>query len=141
VRFADFNYHIEVQENLHPHEIKMAPMLIQPIVENAIWHGLLNIQGPKNLFLRFYAKNKKLFCIIEDNGIGINASLKNKSNSRVTHRSLGIENIRQRIAVLNEKYHIQYQLEIQDKQEWGNTHETGTIAFIRLPLENNSTVN
>ena len=141
VRFADFNYHIEVQENLHPHEIKMAPMLIQPIVENAIWHGLLNIQGPKNLFLRFYAKNKYLFCVIEDNGIGINASLKNKSNSRTTHRSLGIENIRQRIAVLNEKYHIQYQLEIKDKQEWGNTHETGTIVFLRLPLENNSTAN
>ena len=141
VRFADFDYYIEVQEDLHTHEIKMAPMLIQPIVENAIWHGLMSKQGKKNLYLRFYAKNKELVCEIEDNGIGINASIKNKAGSRASHRSLGIDNIRQRIAVLNEKYNIQYRLEIKDKQSLGNNKESGTIAIISLPLENNATMN
>src|SRR4030095_14491401 len=128
-------------ENLHLHEIKMAPMLIQPIVENAIWHGLVSKQGKKNLYLRFYAKNKELVCEIEDNGIGINASIKNKAGSRASHRSLGIDNIRQRISVLNEKYNIHYRLEIRDKQTSGSDKESGTIAIISLPLENNSTTN
>ncbi len=141
VRFADFDYHIEVQEDLQAHEIKMAPMLIQPIVENAIWHGLMSKQGKKNLHLRFYAKNKELVCEIEDNGIGINTSIKNKAGSRASHRSLGIDNIRQRIAVLNEKYDIQYRLEIRDKQSLDNNIESGTIAIISLPLENNTTTN
>jgi LytS/YehU family sensor histidine kinase len=138
LRFADFCYDIDVEDGLNRYEIKIAPMLIQPIVENAIWHGLMNQQGPKQLRLNFYQQNQRLICEIEDNGVGMNASLKNKSGSLFTHHSLGIGNIRQRISVLNEKYNIRYRLDINDKEDIMGSEGSGTIAIISLPLENST---
>jgi ligand-binding sensor domain-containing protein len=140
LRFADFRYHIDIEEGLDRHEIKIAPMLIQPIVENAIWHGLMNQQEGKELCIRFFEYNDRLVCEIEDNGIGINASLKNKTHSQSIHHSLGIENIRHRIAVLNEKYNIHYGLDIKDKEDIPGAKGTGTRAVISLPVRNNKGV-
>ena len=106
IRFADFTYTIDVNDNLATDEILMAPMLIQPFVENAIWHGLQKKPGEKKLFIRFYRKEDQLVCEIDDNGIGILESQKNKSSLRPTHHSLGISNIQGRLAVLNEKYNV-----------------------------------
>ncbi len=56
----------------------MAPMLMQPLVENAIWHGLHPKQGAKNLSIRFSGYGSNLICEVEDNGIGIVQSRQNK---------------------------------------------------------------
>jgi ligand-binding sensor domain-containing protein len=135
LRFADFNYTISVGNNIQPGEIRIAPMLIQPIVENAIWHGLMHRDNGKQLCIRFHTEENRLVCEVEDNGIGINASLKSKSISRAAHRSMGIENIRHRIAVLNEKYKLSYKLDIKDMQEIPGAARTGTIAILSLPIQ------
>jgi len=80
-------------------ETRIAPMLIQPLVENAIWHGLLPNVGNKQLNILFYREEDRLVCEIEDNGIGIRRSLLNKKDSPQMHTSMGIGNIRQRIAL------------------------------------------
>jgi sensor histidine kinase YesM len=49
----------------------MAPMLIQPFVENAIWHGLQKNKVKKKLIIRFYKAESDLICEIDDNGLGI----------------------------------------------------------------------
>jgi two-component sensor histidine kinase len=131
IRFDKFNYRVEVDEGLPTDEIRMSPMLIQPLVENAIWHGLQNQAGQKNLMIRFYKKDEQLVCEIEDNGVGINESKKRKIGLRSVHRSLGISNINDRLVVLNEKYKMNCSLSIIDKSELpGN--KTGTLVTLRF---------
>lgn len=133
LRFSDFNYHIGVQGEVDVDEIRIAPMLTQPLVENAIWHGLLPNGGDKQLNILFYIDEGKLVCEIEDNGIGIRRSLQNRNDSQQMHTSMGICNIRQRIAILNEKYHIRCSLSIQDKSEISGAIDTGTVSKLVVP--------
>jgi len=126
IRFNDLNYEINISPELDTDDVKIAPMLLQPLVENAIWHGLQSAKGHKKLIIRFTANNERIICEIEDNGIGINKTLaENKKN----HASIGIENIRQRIRLLNEKYGLKYALEIRDKSEKNNA-ESGTCVTL-----------
>ncbi|WP_431216114.1 hypothetical protein ACQ86N_16630 [Puia sp. P3] len=107
-------------------------MLIQPLVENAIWHGLLPNGDNKQLNILFYIEEEQLVCEIEDNGIGIRRSLLNK-HGRQMHESMGIGNIRQRIAILNEKYQIRCSLSIQDKSEISGARGSGTVSRLIVP--------
>jgi len=133
IRFDGFNYAIDVDKDLSTDEIRIVPMLIQPIVENAIWHGLQNQTGEKNLTIRFYKKDEQLVCEIEDNGIGVIESKKRKLGMRPAHRSLGIVNIHDRLTVLNEKYKMNSSLNIIDKSGLqGN--KTGTLVTLRFNI-------
>ncbi|MBS1598751.1 MAG: histidine kinase [Bacteroidetes bacterium] len=133
LRFADFSYAIHVDENLPIEEIKITPMLIQPLVENAIWHGVLPNKGSKKININFYARNEMLIIEVEDNGIGINAALQQKVASQSVHQSLGIENIQKRIKLLNEKYNMQYRLEIIDLMDIGGP-TSGTKVRLSIPI-------
>ncbi len=133
LRFADFSFHFTVRGTLNVDEILIAPMMLQPLVENAIWHGLLPSDMDKRLDISFYNDENKLVCEIEDNGIGIEKSMQLKSGKQVMHESVGIENIRQRILILNEKYHIQCILSIVDKKDISGSDQTGTIAKLVIP--------
>ena len=133
LRFPDFSFRIETSRAIDRNEVRLAPMLIQPLVENAIWHGLLPKDTDKRVDIRFYAENRMLVCEIEDNGIGIRQSLQNKKSSQTAHRSMGIGNIRQRIAVLNEKYRIKCSLSIKDKTDVPGRTDTGTLITLIFP--------
>lgn len=130
LRFNNFSYRIFIDEQLNTNEIKIVPMLLQPLAENAIWHGLLPKEGEKKLLLDFHKNGNVIVCKVEDNGIGIQSSLAGKSKLQVTHRSHGIENVQHRIKVLNEKYEGQYKLEIKDKKEITGGVSAGTIASL-----------
>jgi LytS/YehU family sensor histidine kinase len=133
LRFPDFSFRIEVSGDLDLNEVRLAPMLIQPLVENAIWHGLLPKDADKWVRIQFYRDANQLVCEIEDNGIGIRQSLNNKTASHHPHRSVGISNIQQRIAVLNEKYRIRCSLNIRDKSDLPDRTDTGTIITLIFP--------
>jgi sensor histidine kinase YesM len=108
-------------------------MLIQPFIENAIWHAQ-TADRPMKLFIRLLKNNNELICIIEDDGIGINASLKNKEERE--HNSVGIANIRQRIKLLNEKYNLKSTVLVEDKLAVAPKNGTGTKVTLRLPVKN-----
>jgi tetratricopeptide (TPR) repeat protein/signal transduction histidine kinase len=127
-----FTYHIEVDEDICVEEVGVPPMMLQPLVENAIWHGLMNKPGNRELFIRYKLRKDRLICEIEDNGIGISRA---SQLPRHGHRSFGIENIRHRLNLLNEKYHLDCQLEIKDKSEM-DENRSGTLAILTLPLLN-----
>ncbi|HUB59740.1 MAG TPA: histidine kinase [Puia sp.] len=133
LRFPDFSFRIEVSRDLDLNEVRLAPMLIQPLVENAIWHGLLPKDTDKWVFIRFFHDRGHLVCEIEDNGIGIRQSIRDKSTGHQTHRSVGISNIQERIAVLNEKYRIRCSLVIRDKTDITGYTDTGTIITLVFP--------
>lgn len=126
LRFSDLNYHIEVDPGIDTYEIKIAPMLLQPLIENAIWHGLQALQGDKQLHIKFRSLKSLIICEIKDNGFGI---LYSQSQSKKEHTSIGIENIRQRIKLLNEKYNLEYTLEIRDRST-DTPPARGTIVLL-----------
>ncbi|MBK6944482.1 MAG: histidine kinase [Flavobacteriales bacterium] len=77
LRFADgFVHTVDAEPNLLDamDEILVPSLIIQPFVENAIWHGLASKQGDKKLTVRFVEKEGKLICTVEDNGVGRQAA-------------------------------------------------------------------
>ncbi|WP_018630997.1 ligand-binding sensor domain-containing protein [Niabella aurantiaca] len=132
LRFDEFSYSISVDEKLDANEAKIAPMLVQPLVENAIWHGLRGKEGDRLLFIRFFGNSHKLVCEIEDNGIGIKQAMKRRQHTIRSHRSLGIINIKERLEVLNEKYNMKCTLTISDKSELTDENRNGTLAVFQL---------
>jgi ligand-binding sensor domain-containing protein len=133
IRTNHFSYLFEIDEELEPEETFIPPMLIQPFIENAIWHGQ-DPGKPMNLVIRFERKNNELICIVDDNGIGIENSLRNKQD--LNHHSVGIANIRQRIQVLNEKYRLSSSVVIEDKSKLSPGNENGTKITLHLPVKN-----
>jgi ligand-binding sensor domain-containing protein/putative methionine-R-sulfoxide reductase with GAF domain len=72
LRFSNvFSFVINIDSAIDENEIKIPPMMIQPLVENAIWHGLLKKDGDKKLIIRYAIMNEMLCCSIDDNGLGI----------------------------------------------------------------------
>jgi sensor histidine kinase YesM len=115
----------------------LPPMLIQPFIENAIWHGV-SANNPKiNINVAFMRENDHLTCVIDDNGIGIEQSKTTRKNGDPLHSSYGIANIRNRIRLLNEKYDLRSDITITDKKNRNGSAESGTIVTLHLPLEIN----
>ena len=135
IRTSNFTHSIEVDRSLRQEDILLPPMLIQPFVENSIWHGVTSRDKPMKIDIRFQKDHQQLLCVIEDDGIGIETSLK-KKQTQLGHDSFGIENIRQRIRVLNEKYNLQSTITIEDKYNLTPMNGTGTIVKLRLPIKN-----
>jgi len=133
IRTDHFTYSFDIDEELEPEDIFLPPMLIQPFIENAIWHG----QQPgksMHLSIRFQKKNNELICVVEDDGIGIETSLQNKQE--LNHHSVGIANIRQRIELLNEKYNLKSTVLVEDKSAFPAKNGSGTKVTLRLPVKN-----
>ncbi|GAB2665700.1 hypothetical protein GCM10027036_19040 [Flavihumibacter cheonanensis] len=132
LRFDDFNYRIEVDEELLPEDTRIAPMLIQPLVENAIWHGLRSKKQDRQLIIRFSKKAVSIICEVDDNGVGIRQTLEKSDTHHRLHQSVGIENIKERLAVLNEKYKMNCSLRITDKSDLPGYSNSGTLAILEL---------
>lgn len=115
-----FNYEfdVKVDDNLLTF-IEVPPLLFQPIVENAIWHGLIKKEGPKHLCIKIEDDNGTLRCIIEDNGIGRSAPADGKAKEGLDRgkKSTGIANTREKIKVYNELFHSQLEMKFIDKKD------------------------
>lgn len=104
LRFShSFNYTIVEEKELDKDDLFIPSLLLQPFVENAIWHGLINKEGEKNLILRFAEKDNFLECCIEDNGIGRTraAAIKQQKLGAGRFESKGTKLAMQRIEILN----------------------------------------
>jgi hypothetical protein len=122
----NITYTIEVGPAIVPSAIRIPIMMLQPFLENAIWHGLLNKQGDKRLKLFIsLVDSKHLKCVIDDNGLG----RKKKDPSSEEKKSMGISFISQRLILLNKIHHLNCSLNIEDKDKEG-----GTTVTIILPI-------
>jgi tetratricopeptide (TPR) repeat protein len=131
-RFSDkFDYEIEVDERLNTQSLKVPGMLVQPFLENAVWHGLRYRENKGFLKLSFKKENEHLKITIEDNGIGIEESKKQKTEHQKTREGRGMKNTLERITLLNDLYHQQIQCKITDKKD-----EQGVLVEITYKLIN-----
>jgi hypothetical protein len=130
LRFHDaFHYKINIAADIDPDHVFIAPFMVQPLAENAIWHGLLNITEEKKMEISYSTENGMLVCKVSDNGIGIAEASKKPRR----HESIGLENLSKRLQLLNNKYGYQCSLQLEDKKTYGE-HLRGTIATLVLPL-------
>lgn len=135
LRFEDsFIYSISWAEGIDPEDNKVPTLLIQPFVENAIWHGLLHKEGMRELNIHFRTDNNDfLQCVIEDNGIGREAAKQYaKRASQNQHTGKGVSAAVERLKIFNEQNQDHSQLEIQDlliEQDLA----AGTRVVITLP--------
>lgn len=140
MRFEDdLNIILTVDETLDKTNIVLPPILIQPYIENAIFHGLFHKKGQKNLAIQFYKslKNNYLEIIIDDDGIGRVLSQKINTQRR-KHESFAISAIDRRINLLNQSLIRKIEITIEDKiDDFKNA--TGTRVIILIPI--NSTEN
>ncbi len=132
-RFQEkFDYTFTVDPEIDPDAYEVPPMLIQPYIENAVWHGLRYKEEKGMLYVAFHKKEGNGIVItIEDNGIGRKRSAELKTLNQKTGNSTGIKNTVSRIAIINELYHKNIQLEIQDSRS--GEKDTGTKVVIGLP--------
>ena len=137
-RFPDkFDFNLSVDEELLADEhLYMPGMLVQPHLENAIWHGLRYSNQKGLLQLNFHRNDNGMEVVIEDNGIGIAESKRNKTVNQQSHKGRGITNTMERIKILNELYHQHINCEVEDKK----APETGVKVRLFVPLLKNFTV-
>ena len=126
---SSFSYTIETKSLSNEEDIHIPTLMIQPLAENAIWHGLMHQDGNKKIIIRFERCNEMVTCTIEDNGIGIRQSEKMKRVNKPP--SVGLDNLRNRIKIINEKYGMCCSLEITDLSEQNN-QQTGTLAILQF---------
>jgi two-component system LytT family sensor kinase len=133
-RFGEqFKYEIEEAPGLNTSEVEIPPMLLQPFVENAIWHGLRykSDKGHLRLSIRPTA-GQRLRIEIADNGIGRARSRSVKTKRQSQYQSTGLSNTQQRMALLHTLYDKQYELSITDLQP--GEEDPGTLVTLSLPL-------
>lgn len=131
-RFRDkFDYSIEVDPELNKDSIELPPMLIQPYIENAVWHGLRYKEEKGKLDIRLRKCNNYLQILIEDDGIGRTKSTQLKTANQKRHNSTGLKNIQERLSILNSVYKTNYQVTTED-----SAPDSGTRVTISIPIQN-----
>lgn len=134
LRFGDkFDFEIEKEENLDLEQVFIPPMLAQPFIENSIEHGFKGIKSKGLIQVCFKIIDRKLVLICQDNGMGINASIKGKELKNKKYKSLATKITKDRIAVLNKVYKSNIQLKILDLKDIRSEGQ-GTRIEIRIPM-------
>lgn len=119
IRFEEkFDYDITVDNKIPVDNIKIPSLLLQPLVENAINHGLFHLKQKGRLLISFrQGKNSnEMVCTIDDNGIGRQRAAEIKKESTTQYTSYGTKLTRKLIDIFSEYEHMNIYLEYIDKQ-------------------------
>ena len=128
MRFKDkVAYQINVADDVDTDYIEIPPLLIQPYVENAIWHGLMHKEGGGMIVIDVKTMDSLLQISITDNGIGRAAAAALKSKSATNQKSFGLKMTSERIELINELYKTNTQVKIEDLA-------VGTRVIIEIPI-------
>jgi LytS/YehU family sensor histidine kinase len=133
-----FKNKVKYQINIAPHidqqYIEIPPLLIQPYVENAIWHGLMHKAEGGNITIDISQPEEYLLHIeITDDGIGRAMAMEHKSKSATRQKSFGLKMTSERLDAINHIYNIKTEVQIIDlKDAAGNSN--GTKVIIEIPL-------
>jgi two-component system, LytTR family, sensor kinase len=128
---GNFEYSIIIDEEIDITEVKIPPMLVQPFVENAIWHGLMPKQGERKVQIKFMLNSDMLECLITDNGIGREAAAMLKEKASTSHQSKGMTIVNERLQILRQQYQQPFEVSITDIVDAGN-NLCGTQVLLKI---------
>lgn len=132
-RFKDkFDFEFEVDRVNIGGELKIPPMLIQPYIENAIWHGLRYKEAKGWLKVSLKRQKDYILATIKDNGIGRKKSEEIKTRHQKENISTGIKNITNRLDIINQIYRTKYTVDIYDLDL---ENQFGTVVEIKIPFK------
>lgn len=136
IRFEKkFTCNISFTEEVYPESIYVPPLIIQPYVENAIWHGLLHKTTEGTLSVHISRKGSDMLqCIIEDNGVGRTKARELKSKTASSRKSLGMQLTESRLVLLSRQAGLDASVDIEDMtNELGEA--LGTKVILNIPVD------
>lgn len=134
IRFDnEIDFNINVEDSINTEVIKLPSLVLQPFLENALWHGLSSKPNDKKIDLNVF-KNSSDYITVEiiDNGIGRIASKKIKDNKKLKRKSVGIDITKARLANFSKAFDNSYNLVIEDLYE--NNSPCGTRIRLNIPV-------
>ena len=133
-RFEDqFSYQIILDPALEIEHLEVPPLIIQPYVENAIWHGLMNKGDKGNLLIELHRERNTLCCIITDDGVGRKQAAVLKSKSANKNKSLGMQITAHRLELINALNEKATTVEVTDLVD-SSGEACGTSVLLKIPV-------
>jgi two-component system, sensor histidine kinase ChiS len=130
-----FDYSISVDPEIDDDFIGIPPMIIQPYVENAILHGILNKQGRGKITIKLNMRDQEdsIHCIVEDDGVGREKAEEIKSMSGLKHKSRGMIITKERLEILNKQVKGKISVNVNDMKD-ADGKASGTKVEIIIPF-------
>jgi sensor histidine kinase YesM len=136
IRFENkIDYRVAIDDSISTVDVKLPCMILQPIIENSIWHGLSLKKGPKKIDIKVNKRNDSSIIIaIEDNGIGRDKS--KALNGKKLHKkgSLGLKLTQERLKDFYKEFKNVSSLQFSDLVS-DNRESTGTRVVLSIPLQ------
>lgn len=131
IRFEDeIKLQVKYPENINLKNITVPPMILQPFIENAIWHGLMLKKDEKRIEILFSEERDIITMKIRDNGIGRQKSKQLSERKSFPKKSIGLKIIGERLKYFNRKHNLNYSFWINDLNHQ-NGHSKGTeVEFV-----------
>lgn len=127
-----FTFSIETSKLIHPEDTAIPPLLLQPMVENAVIHGLAPKEAKGTLLVSFSKESDWLVCKVKDNGIGLKASAEKQQIKH--HESKAIAITKERVSLLNDSTGTS---EFSIKENFDTLNNSlGTEVIIKIPFKN-----
>lgn len=128
-----FTYEIDCGTDKNILNYKIPTLLLQPYVENAIWHGIMLKQNQSGwVIIKLREDGEIIHCTISDNGIGRKQANKIRTSQNKEYKSRGSQITQQRIDLLNSMYHDKFNIRYEDLYNTDN-QPIGTIVHISIP--------
>lgn len=126
-----FHYRIDIDKDIKKDETKLPSFMVQPFIENSIWHGLMMKEEKKVLEISFRKKNDGIICQIQDNGIGRKKSkeAKERQGPKNKRSPYGIKTTQTRLDLYNKQYNTSSSIKIIDLTNKDDDPE-GTLVEI-----------
>lgn len=108
-----FEYNINIDENLDTYDLVIPPMLIQPFIENSIEHGFKGVKQGGLINVNITERDNSIYCVIEDNGCGLNGKIEKRKNSSKPSHSINIT--KRRFTLLGDKQNSDFRVNVVDR--------------------------
>lgn len=123
-----FTFNVAISEDIDPENTLIPPLILQPFVENSVWHGISHKIGDGHIQINIHRKDDQIICSVEDDGVGRKNT--NEKYNLDTRKSYGMKITQQRLNILNQLKSANAQIQIDDI-------DPGTSVEINLPLSLN----
>ena len=139
IRFSNaIDFTIQIEPGINITTIKVPSLILQPFLENAIWHGLSSKKDDKQIELRVYKIDNDFISVsITDNGIGRRASEKINHDRVLKRKSVGLAITKARLANFSKGFTTDYRMDIEDLYD-AQDNPMGTKVVVHIPTRSNN---